>query len=270
MPGGRQTKGTPRHLAAAQTTPRAGDVPANVAQHARLARLAAELGARVVVFPELSLTGYELGLAPSLAFREHDERLAPLVAVAGECALTLAVGAPVLLASGLHIGALVLTGNGVAGIYTKRHLGAFPPGANPGGPVPPPERSVFRPGRRDPLVRAAGPGALAICADVGRPAHAARAAARGARSYLAGMFVIPADYEAEAAALAGYAARHGWAVLLANYGGPTAGLPAAGRSAAWAPDGRLLARLPAGGAGVVAAWEAPEGWRVEARVADGL
>lgn len=49
-----------RSIAVAQTCPVAGDVQANLDEHLRLARLAAEEGAQVVVFPELSLTGYEL------------------------------------------------------------------------------------------------------------------------------------------------------------------------------------------------------------------
>jgi len=50
-----------RSIAVAQTCPVAGDVQANLDEHIHLARLAAKEGAQVVVFPELSLTGYELG-----------------------------------------------------------------------------------------------------------------------------------------------------------------------------------------------------------------
>lgn len=67
-------------LAAAQTAPIRGDVEANLRQHAHLVRAAAEQGAEILVFPELSLTGYELNLAAELAFAEDDARLAPLAA----------------------------------------------------------------------------------------------------------------------------------------------------------------------------------------------
>ena len=46
-----------RSLAAAQTVPVRGDVAANLDEHIRLARAAAEREVRVLVFPELSLTG---------------------------------------------------------------------------------------------------------------------------------------------------------------------------------------------------------------------
>src|ERR1041385_7750009 len=60
-----RSRGSPvtrsRSIAVAQTCPVAGDVKANLDEHFRLARLAATEGAQIVVFPELSLTGYELG-----------------------------------------------------------------------------------------------------------------------------------------------------------------------------------------------------------------
>jgi predicted amidohydrolase len=252
-------------LAAAQTVPAPGDVESNLAQHLRLARAAAQEGARVVVFPELSLTGYEPELADELAFSEEDERLAPLAEAAAEGGATLVVGAPVRLAGGLHIAAFVLGADRSRELYTKRHLGAFSPDANPGGPVPPPEPSVFRPGDRDPLIALDGhAAALAICADTGRATHPARAAGRGATLYLASMFVIPADLEAESERFATYAARHSMAVVMADFGGPTGGLPAAGQSSIWSPRGELLVRLDERGPGLALASEHETGWRARA------
>jgi predicted amidohydrolase len=148
----------------------------------------------------------------------------------------------------------VLAQDGAVEVYTKRRLGAFPSDANAGGPVPPAEASVFAPGDRDPLVHVGGvAAAIAVCADVGSAEHAARAAARGARAYLASMFVIPADLEQEEARLRDRAVRHGMTVVLANHGAPTGGLPSAGRSAIWSERGEVLARLPVSGTGLALA-----------------
>lgn len=254
-----------RAIAAAQTVPVRGDVDANLDEHLRLVRAAAERGARVLVFPELSLTGYELDLAEELAFTERDPRLAPLVAAAASRAITLVVGAPVRLAARLHIGAFVLAPDRSVELYTKRHLGAFGAGANPGGPVPPAEASVFHPGDRDPLIRFDGhTAAVALCADTGQPGHPARAAERGARTYLAGTFTIPDELDSIAVRLRGHAVRHSMAVVFANYGGPTAGLPSGGGSAIWSERGALLTRLDDTGAGVALAIEEASGWRAEA------
>lgn len=252
----------PRCLAAAQTVPLRGDVGANLEQHLRLARLAAKGGAEVLVFPELSLTGYELDLARELAFTADDPRLGPLVDEAAVSRVTLVVGAPVRLGPGLHIGAFLVSPDRAVDVYTKHHLGAFPAGASADGIVPPAEATVFQAGDRNPLVRIGDTtAAVAVCADTGRPAHARRAADQGATTYLASMFVIPSEFERETACLPEYAVRHAMAVVFSNHGGPTGGLAAAGQSAIWSPRGERLAQLGRAGAGVVVAVESDAGWR---------
>jgi predicted amidohydrolase len=254
-----------RAIGAAQTIPVRGDVSTNVDEHLRLARLAAEEGVRLLVFPELSLTGYELDLAERLAFSRGDARLAPLLDAAAELSMTLVVGAPARLGTKLQLGAFILSPDRAIDVYTKHHLGAFPPSANPGGSVPPPEASVFAPGDRNPLVRLGdGLAAVAVCADVGQPSHAKAAAERGARSYLASMFVIPADFPGDTAKLRSYAVQHAMVVLLANFGGPSGGLPSAGGSAIWSERGEPLVQLGAAGSGVAVAVEQADGWRTRA------
>ncbi len=88
---------TLRSVSVAQTCPIKGDVSGNVEEHLRLADLAASQGAQVVLFPELSLTGYEIELANQLAFSEGDSRLGPLVDTASSRSITIIAGAPVSL-----------------------------------------------------------------------------------------------------------------------------------------------------------------------------
>jgi predicted amidohydrolase len=253
-----------RSIAVAQTVPVRGDVAANLERHLRLIRAAAEEGPHVLVFPELSLTGYELDLAGTLAFSERDPRLDPLLEAAASSRAILVAGAPVRIGSRLHIGAFVLSPDGEVAIYTKRRLGAFPASVNPDGAVPPAEATVFHPGDRDPLVRlSGGRAAVAVCADTGDAEHPARAAARGATTYLASMFLIPSDHEKELPVLRSYAARHGMAVAMANFGGPSGGLPSGGGSAIWSGGGELLARLETAGAGYAVAVESDSGWRAK-------
>ena len=196
-------------VAVAQTCPKAGDVEANLDEHLRLVRRARELDAELLVFPELSLTGYELGLADELAFGRDDARIAPLVAAAVDTTMTLLVGAPLRLESGLHIGAFILTPDAAEDVYTKKHLGTFPPPTIPGVEVPPPEPSVFVPGPLSPLLDFGdGVAAPAICADTSCASHAKDAAERGASAYLVGMFVIPDEVETIRARMARYAEQH--------------------------------------------------------------
>jgi predicted amidohydrolase len=68
-------------VALAQMAPRLGDVDANLDRHLELIEQAAGGGASLVVFPELSLTGYFLkDLVPDVALREKSDELAALAA----------------------------------------------------------------------------------------------------------------------------------------------------------------------------------------------
>jgi predicted amidohydrolase len=253
-----------RSIAVAQTVPVRGDVDANVTRHVRLAHVAADRGAQVVVFPELSLTGYELDLASDLAFSPADRRLDPLIEAAASRSVILIAGAPVRMGSQLHIGAFILSPHRAIELYTKHHLGAFSASASRDGVVPPAEATVFHPGDHDPLVRLGDTAAaVAVCADTGRPSHPQNAADRGAKSYLASMFVIPSELEQETANLRAYAVQHSMAVAFANFGGPSGGLASAGRSTIWSENGEPVARLEPKGAGVAIATERDDGWHAE-------
>ena len=243
-------------IAAAQTVPVPGDVSANTAHHQRLIAEAGRCAVDTIVFPELSLTGYELDMAPRLAFTPKDARLAPLQDEVRRHGVRAIVGAPIRIAGRLHIGAFIIGADGDMGVYTKRHLGAFSDAARVDGcgdhRFPPPERAVFQPGGHDPTIELS-PGvvaAAAICADVGQDEHPATAARRGARVYLASMFVIPSAYTDECARLRLLASRYRMCVLMSNYGGPSGGLAAAGRAAAWSADGTRLGVLPPDGEGL--------------------
>lgn len=260
----------PRSIAVAQTCPVKGDVEANLEEHLRLSGCAASRGAQLVLFPELSLTGYEIGLAERLAFSEDDPRILPLVDLAASRDIIVIAGAPVRVGARLHIGAFIIGPDRTIGLYTKRRMGAFSEAARCDGVVPPAEATVFQPGDRDPLVQFAGQtAAIAICADVGQPSHPRQAAARGAGTYLASMFVIPSELESDFAKLRDYAVSQSMVVAAANYGSATGGLAAAGRSSIWAANGDLLIRLDDAGAGVAVATEVGGGWRTQLAGRDG-
>lgn len=248
-------------ISVAQTSPVKGDVQANIDEHLRLTDAAASEGSQMVIFPELSLTGYEIELADALSFDIADSRLAPLFAAASSHAIRIIVGAPVRIDARLYIGSLVLSPGGVAEVYTKHRLGAFGEDARRDGTVPPAEATVFHPGDRDPVIQLGRhSAALAICADIGRASHPAAAAARGASLYLASMFAIPSEYDGDFARLQRYAKGFSLGVALANFGSPSGGLEAAGRSSIWSPSGDLLVQLDARGSGVATASETADGW----------
>lgn len=242
-------------LASAQTCSIAGDLAANIQRHMAFMVAAAEQGAQLLVFAELSLTGYEPALAARLAIAPDNAVLAPLRDLARELHMTVVVGMPIRLpsSSGVLIGALVLAADGSMAVYSKQHL-------RPG------EEAAFAPGSGgEALVWGEDRIALAVCADFSHASHPQDAATLGATVYAAGVLISEGGYAADSALLQGYAAEHSMVVLMANHGGPSGGWACAGCSAIWGPDGELIAAAPGvGDALVIARREAGSwtGWQV--------
>ena len=236
-------------MAAAQTRSVKGEVAANVQIHVECVRVAAGHGADLVVFPELSLTGYEPELAAGLTLAADDERLHDLRDLARRYGITVIAGAPI--ASGgdkPHLGALILTPDTTL-VYAKQHLH--------GG-----EGQFFSPGGRSCVVDVKGVRVgVAICADTMQASHPREAAANGAEIYAAGVVFTERGYAADAALLSGYAATHRIVVALANHSAETGGWTPAGRSAIWDEGGELIASTAGTEEAVVIAERAPTGWK---------
>lgn len=217
-------------LAAAQSMSVAGELSRNVAHHLRFCTIAADRGVQLLVFPELSLTGYELTIARANAVHPDSSDLHPLRHLATAAHMTIVVGVPMLNATDeLHIAALAFRPDGSVLTYTKEHVHeseeeVFTRGS--GGPTLPVQDATV---------------ALAICADATHPQHAARAAEGGANVYAVGVMIDESGYARKSALLRNYALEHTMAVLMANYAGATGGCVSAGKSALWSEDGQLLA-----------------------------
>ncbi|MEU4238003.1 carbon-nitrogen hydrolase family protein [Actinoplanes sp. NPDC026619] len=198
------------------------DVAKNALVHASAVRAAA---ARVVVFPELSLTGYELD-APLIAI--DDPRLAPLVAACAATDTVALVGAPI---EGPHIATLAVDGNGVRVAYRKQYTHT--------------SEERFRPGPGPEVLEVDGWRlGLGICRDTGIPAHAAETAALGIDAYVAGVVDSPAGELAAAERARQIGDAHGVWVAFSSFAGPTGGgyTETAGRSGIWTPTGMVAAR----------------------------
>lgn len=238
-------------IAAAQSISIAGDLAANMAWHRRFMLVAAEQGVQLLIFPELSLTGYERGLAAELAIDPNAEVLKPLRDFAREVGVTSVVGMPIRLSddSPVLIGALVLGADGSLGVYSKQHL-------HPG------EEVAFAPGTGGSTLKiGTDTVALAVCADFCHASHAAAAAEQGADLYAAGVLITENGYAPDTEILQGYAGTHSMTVLMANHGGATGGWVSAGRSAIWASDGSLIAAAPGTGSLLVVARRDADRWR---------
>lgn len=225
-------------IAVAQPRCIAGDVAANALAHAATVRAA---GARVVIFPELSLTGYELD-APAIA--AGDPRLQPLVEACAESATLALAGAPVPgEAARSHIAMLAVDGGGARVAYRKLFLG----GAEP---------RRFSPGTGPAVLEVDGWRlGLAICRDTGIPRHAADTAALGIDAYVAGVLESADDAPVIDERARRIATAQGVWVAIASFAGSTGGgySRAAGCSGIWAPGGVVMARAGAEPGGIARA-----------------
>ncbi len=125
----RGTPPAPVRIAVAQPAIAPYDVTANVTAH-----VAVVLANRadVVVFPEMSLTGYHLDAAPVSV---DDPALAPLVSACRRTGTTALVGAPVRDGAEF-IAVLAVDGDGVTVAYRKMWLGDEEAGRFTAGAVP--------------------------------------------------------------------------------------------------------------------------------------
>jgi predicted amidohydrolase len=217
----------PLSIAAAQPPCVSYDVAANAAAHAAAVFAA---GARVAVFPELSLTGYELD-APAIT--AEDPRLAPIVqACAATGSLALA-GVPAQGERGRpYIAMLAVDGAGATVAYHKMWLGTA-------------EARRFSPGGKPAVLEVDGWRlGLAICKDTGIRQHASDTAALGMDVYVAGVLESAQDAAVPEKRARRVAADHRVWVTVASFAGSAGGgyAPAAGRSAIWNPEGVVVAQ----------------------------
>ncbi|MFC3491624.1 carbon-nitrogen hydrolase family protein [Glycomyces rhizosphaerae] len=222
----------PLTVAAAQPELRPGDLPFNAAAHAE-AVLAS--GARLVVFPELSLTSYALA-APAVAL--DDPELAAIVAACATTGSVALAGAPVKEGDAEFIAMLRIDGSGVAVAYRKLHPDEE-------------EARRFR-AAADPVVMELDGWrlGLAICRDTMMFEHAPATAEFAKRSgiggidaYVAGSLFTPLGLPKRDKRMPQLAKGYGMWVVQACFAGPGSDYAeTTGNSAIWAPDGTVAVR----------------------------
>jgi predicted amidohydrolase len=224
----------PIRVAAAQAQAVAGDIKANVATVASMVRQAAEARARLVVFPEKFLSGYEPDLVRAephrCAVQPDDPRLAPIVDACRETGTAAVVGAAFHDGGDLYVSVLVIGTSGeLVTRYDKQNLFMA-------------ERRVYRPGVAGCTLELDGWRlGLGICYDSGFPEHARAAALDGCHAYVvSALFSVGNGFHESRTWFPARALDNTCYTVLANHIGETGGWNACGASAIWGPDGRIL------------------------------
>jgi predicted amidohydrolase len=227
-------------IAVVQARAATGDVAGNVKNHLRLAERATAEGAGLVVFPELSITGYEPKLAEALATGEDEVRLEPLQRLSDSRRCMLAIGVPTWGERKPRISLVLFRPGQPHLVYSKQYLHAD-------------EEPWFEPGPRVPGIVDASPKVgLAICYEISIPAHAEATFLAGAGIYVASVAKTAKGVQAAAERLSAIARQFGAPVLMANCVGTCDGVYCAGGSAAWSRRGERLAQLDDASEGLLA------------------
>lgn len=95
-------------IAIAQIEPVKGDIGQNLDNHLRFIGAALEKKVDLIMFPELSLTGYELDLARELTTTSYDGRLTPLQEISDKNNIIIAAGLPTINGHKLFISMIII------------------------------------------------------------------------------------------------------------------------------------------------------------------
>lgn len=215
----------------AQTKPIKGDIPGNIEEHKKFIAIAVAHHADSIIFPELSLTGYEPSLAGKLATTPDDSRLDALQALADGHHLTIGAGLPTPSNGRPYISLVIFQPHQPRQLYAKQYLHAD-------------EMPFFVSGQN----ASASLGdynqvALAICYELSVPEHAQQALANGASMYVASVAKTAKGVEQASKRLRDIAQSYGVAVLMCNCVGPSDDFVSAGGTAVWNAQGLLLEQL---------------------------
>lgn len=204
----------------------------NMQAHVRASTQAGEQAADVILFPELSLTGYNLKDAKSQAFTLDDSRLRPLQTIADKYEMTIIAGAPVQYGERILLASLIICPNQEVSCYAKQHLHGD-------------EQKYFESASdlNPTLTIGNEKVAFAICADINYPAHSEKAKQRGATAYLASIYFENYEMDKAHRLLATHASNNNLKVVMANFAGENEGHIAGGTSGWWDEEGKLMQAL---------------------------
>jgi len=236
-------------LAAAQTKPKRGNIKQNLLDHYRLIEMASNEGVNLIVFPEMSITGYEREDASLLTFSHDDSRLNKLKELAAEKKITIIAGAPLKINSDLFIGEFIIQPDKSIKLYAKHFL-------HPG------EEFYFKPSfDYNPKVLFDHEKiSLAICADLDHPVHAENASKAGCSIYIASIFFSPQGIPSAYNSLSGYARMYSMNVLMSNFSGESWDRPSGGQSAFWDKTGSLIVKMNDSNSGLLVVENISETW----------
>ncbi|MBB5438912.1 putative amidohydrolase [Pedobacter sp. AK017] len=227
-------------IALAQTKPFRGNISLNINAHIKFITRAIQMDADIILFPELSLTGYEPRMAKNLVIKPEDSRLKIFQHMSNAHKLTIILGAPVRCMEGINISLLIFQPDRSMQIYAKQKLH-------------PDELPYFVAGQTQTIVDVHGKNiAPAICYESLDNMHCQNAKKLGADFYLVSVAKSEEGCKKAGPIYSSLAKLHSIPVLMANFAGTCEDFDAAGTSSIWSAEGKLLEQLSSTKEGIIA------------------
>jgi len=218
-------------ICVAQTRPVKGDIESNINKHKELISLAVSNGADTIVFPELSLTGYEPTLSKKLATHQDDPRLDDFQKISDNDNVTIAVGLPTKSTAGILISMIIFEPGKPRQTYSKQHIHSdeYPYFVNG-------QEQIFLNGNENKI-------APAICYELSVAEHSENAFKNGAKIYVASVAKSVDGIDKAIKSLSEIATKYAMTVLMSNCIGLSDGFECAGKSSVWNDRGTLVRQL---------------------------
>ncbi len=221
-------------ICAAQTKPIKGDISANIEQHIKLIHQAGLNQAQIIIFPELSLTGYEPELAKQLAVDLNDTRLDIFQQLSELYQLVIGVGIPTKQLDNseqIFISMLIFQPKKQRIIYSKQHFFES-------------ESAFFCSGRQSIYLNYVNEIiAPVICYELSNSSLVQKAKQNAATVYMASVLNSVNGVDSDLLKLAEIAKKYQMTVSMSNFVGESGGYQCAGKSAIWNVHGEMVGQL---------------------------
>ncbi|MDP9961312.1 carbon-nitrogen hydrolase family protein [Chryseobacterium lathyri] len=218
-------------IAAAQIKPVKGDILKNIEKHKTVINAAAHHNVDLMIFPELSITGYEPELAKQLSIHYEDPVLDIFQKMADENKISITVGMPVKSDDRVFISSIIFQPGKRRDVYLKRNLFST-------------ETGIFSKGENFcQLEILQNKVSLAICYDLSDPMHSQEACQVGSDIYTASVLNSVNGVDEDLIKLSNIAKTYHMHVVMANFTGESGGYECAGKSSVWNNNGSLLGQL---------------------------
>lgn len=217
-------------IALAQTKAAKGNIIANIQNHINWIEKAIDQECDLIIFPELSLTGYEPKLAKDLAFEFNDPRLEVFQKLSDQKKIIIGVGIPTKSKLGIQISLIMFLPNEPRLQYAKQYLHQD-------------EKPYFVKGEEQLILNIDGfKIAPAICYESLQPEHIQNAIAKGVDIYLTSVAKSQMGIEKASPYYSKIANKYNLIVSMVNAVGTCDDFECAGKTSLWI-KGTLINQL---------------------------